>query len=136
MEVTMAIHIRVYPQYGAAGLGGYGSSYGAYGLGGYNALAVQNRLSQQQLQNERRVSSLQLGYERQLWEQRLQMVQLQAQAQAASRGVIYPGSYPYGVGGVATGGWGLGSLSTLNPFSSSGLFSNLGLDSFGLDNLL
>jgi hypothetical protein len=123
----MSIHIRVYPQNGLYGsrLGGLG--YGsAYGYGGYNGLAVQNRLNQQALQNERRVSSLQLGYERQLWEQRLQMAEMQAQVQyggAGTTGVVYNPYAQYGTVGVPTG--------VVNPLIGAGYACPPGYAGYG-----
>ena len=102
----MAIRIRVYPQYGGyGGLGGYG------GFGGFG---VNNRLSQVQLQNQRRISSMQLQYERALWAERLKLVQLQSQLQNPYLGAL-------GVGGLGMNTAMLGTMNTgFNPFGFLG----------------
>jgi hypothetical protein len=113
----MSVRIRVYPTNG-----GYG------GLGGYGVNSQQ--YFQQQLSNERKVSSLKLAYERQLMQQQLQLVKLQTQMQY--------GGYGYGaapvigapVGGVTNAWLGNGTMgyNSFNPFTSgSSFFGGLGL---------
>ena len=120
----MSVRIRVYPTNG-----GYG------GLGGYGGVNSQQYF-QQQLDNERKTSSLKLAYERQLMNQQLEMVKLQAQVQYGGYGGGYgsPGVIGAPVGGVTNAWMGNGAMgynsASFNPFTSgAGFFGGLGLGS-------
>jgi hypothetical protein len=111
MEVNMAIRIRVYPSYANplnGGLGGYGR------LGAVSASTLYN----QKLQSMQQVSNLRLGYERALWNERLERVRLEERMKN-----------PYAM--LGQGGFGFHPLAT--PFSGNamlggrGFFSSLGL---------
>ncbi|MCW2925834.1 MAG: hypothetical protein JWM98_3238 [Thermoleophilia bacterium] len=122
----MSIRIRVYPQ------------TGAYGGLGMNRFAGQGAVSastyfNSRLQTQKQVSSLQLGYERALWNERLEKVRLEerlknpyAMAQAASP---YGVASPYGgmvspYGGVVSP-YGYGAQQAYNPYATSMLGSSL-----------
>lgn len=93
----MSIRIRVYPQNGMLGGLGYGLGMNRFGGGAVTA----QRFYTNQLNNQRRLSSLQLQYERQLWNERLERTRLEERLKN-----------PYltgmtGVGGIGgIGGWG------------------------------
>jgi hypothetical protein len=99
----MAVRIRVYPQNGALGAAGLG-------MGAVSAQTYYNT----KLQSQQQVSNLQLGYERALWNERLEKVRLEERLKnpyalgAAGYGL---GGMPLGVGlGGALGGVPLGGL--------------------------
>ncbi|MBC7644115.1 MAG: hypothetical protein H7123_03240 [Thermoleophilia bacterium] len=86
----MSIRIRVYPQnggYGGNALGGYGG-YGAH--------------PPQPLRDERKINELKLGYERQIMQQQIGLVKVQAQAQYGGFG----GASPYGAVASPYGAYG------------------------------
>ena len=126
---TMAIRIRVYPQYGRSGYGGYGGygrsfGYGGYGGYGMNRFGGYGALANVRLQNEKRTSSLRLNYERALWQERIKTVQLQSQLQYGGA-AYYPQISPFGgaYGNAMLGGLGLGATG----FGGAGFFGSLGL---------
>jgi hypothetical protein len=116
----MSIRIRVYPQYGGAygGLGGYG--FGMNRMGAVSASTYYNT----KLQTQRQVSALQLGYERALWNERLEKVRLEERLKN-----------PYAMMGAGFGAYPM--ASAYNPYASSligssllggsGFFGSLGL---------
>lgn len=114
----MSIRIRVYPQNGAYG--------GLGGLGGYGVANTRVRLTQQQLQNERKTANMQLQYERALWAEKLKFVQLQAQMQNP-----YAALSMGGLGGFGALGGAFGLMSPLGVnalgVQSNGFFNSLGL---------
>jgi hypothetical protein len=108
----MSIRIRVYPQYGGlntmGGLGGFGMNR----MGAVSAATYY----QNKLQSQQQISNLQLGYERALWQERLQKVQLEERLKN-----------PYAVMSAGYGA-GYGSLpmaSAYNPYASSMIGSSL-----------
>lgn len=119
----MAVRIRVYPRYGA--LGGLGGAYGGYGVGAYG---VENQLTQQQLRNERQVSSLRLQYERALWAEKLKQTELTAAIKYGAAANPYMANpymaRPFGYPGfanafVGAGALGLGTLGIGSSFDST-----------------
>lgn len=108
----MAVRIRVYPQYGGYGMygnGGYGRFGGMYGYG----QVAQNRLLKAQVSNQRKTSALQLQYERALWQQRLQMAELQSAARYGGYGgVMSPYALAYGASPAL-----IGTGALMNPYS-------------------
>lgn len=97
----MAVRIRVYPNNGLGGAGGYGTN------------ALTNRLYSTQLSNERKTSNLRLTYERALWTERLKQAQLQAQVQYGGYGAAGYGAAvasPFGYGAAMPGAFGLGGV--------------------------
>ena len=102
----MAVRIRVYPQYGGAGMMG---GLGGYGMGG--AVSASTYYNSK-LQTQRQLSSLQLGDERALWGERLDKVRLEERLKNPYLGAYggVPGGLPLGVGlgGMPLGGMPLG----------------------------
>lgn len=101
----MAIRIRVYPG-GTAGSAGYG---GAYGVGGVSA----SQYYSQQLANERQTSDMKLSYEKQLYQQKLKAVELEAALKYGANTNYGYGGMPFGLGGLG----GLGALGSLGAMS-------------------
>ena len=101
----MAIRIRVYPQHNSPG-------------------ARHNRaVARAEVKEQRRLATMQLKYERALWQQRLQNQQLSAAMQYGG-GVpgAYMGASSYGGNAYGTSNWGLGALGSLG-----GLFNLPGM---------
>ena len=117
----MAIRIRVYPQYGGMGMMGGLGGFGMNRMGAVSASTYYNS----KLQTQRQVSNLQLGYERALWNERLEKVRLEERLKN-----------PYAMMGAGFGG-GYPMASAYNPYAaslmgstllgSSGFFGSLGL---------
>ncbi|MCW2926454.1 MAG: hypothetical protein JWM86_422 [Thermoleophilia bacterium] len=124
----MAVRIRVYPQYGGLGMNGLGMNR----MGG--AVSASTYFNTK-LQTQKQISNLQLGYERALWNERLEKVRLEerlknpyALAQQGGLGVAGYGGY---------GGYGLPVQAGYNPYAASlmgssmlggsGFFGSLGL---------
>lgn len=110
------IRIRVRPQYGAMGYGGLGG----YGVGGYGALALSK------LEEQKKLSALQLAYERALFQEKLKTVQMQSALKYGAVGSMYsPMAYgaqsynPYGGYGGYAGAYGGYGVSSYNPALSS-----------------
>src|SRR5689334_5526191 len=116
----MAIRIRVYPQYGGLGaMGGLGYNR----MGAVSASTYYNS----KLQTQRQVSSLQLGYERALANERIERARLEERMKN-----------PYALYGAGMGGFASPIASAYNPWASSmlgasmlnsgtGFFGSLGL---------
>jgi hypothetical protein len=106
----MSVRIRVYPQYGGLGMAG---GLGGYGMGG--AVSASTYYNSK-LQTQRQLSSLQLGYERALWGERLDKVRLEERLKnpymGAYGGVGLAGGLPLGAGfgGLPLGGMPLGGV--------------------------
>jgi hypothetical protein len=128
----MSVHIRVYPQ-------------GMTAASTTNAL-VQNRVLAQQLQNQKQIDALELKYQNALYQQQLQMTQLQAQVQYGGTSQVQYGAYspyavaspyaassPYASYGVAAAPYATMLSGVQN--AAQGFFSGLGLGGFGLGNL-
>lgn len=112
----MSVRIRVYPQYG--GVGGYG----AYGMGGYGAYGygarAENEVLKAKVRNQRQTSALQLQYERALWQQRMQMAQLQAATQYGGYGgLMSPLALNYGASPTILGA----NALMASPFGGMGM---------------
>ncbi|MCW2922841.1 MAG: hypothetical protein JWM98_245 [Thermoleophilia bacterium] len=106
----MSVRIRVYPQTGA--LGGLGMNT----LGGQGAVSASTYFNSR-LQTQKQVSSLQLGYERALWNERLDKVRLEERLKnpyAAAQLSPY-GAGGYGLPAAAGVGYGLGGLAAGIP---------------------
>lgn len=103
----MSIRIRVYPQTGAYGGLGYG------GMGAVSAATFYN----QKLQTQQQVSNLRLGYERALWNERLERVRLEERMKN-----------PYAMYGAV--GYGAYPVATVNPYGTMLGASMLGARSF------
>ncbi len=123
MEVkSMAIRIRVYPNYG--GYGGYGgfNRYGGYGNGILRTkLTANNRISNLRLQSERQQNALRLNYERALWSEKLKLVQLQTQLQYSNGGTVFPRFGGYGLGNAFLGS-SMMPFGMTNPAFMGGMF--------------
>ena len=117
----MAIRIRVYPQYGGMGMMGGLGGFGMNRMGAVSASTYYNS----KLQTQRQVSNLQLGYERALWNERLEKVRLEERLKN-----------PYAMMGAGFGGYPM-MAQAYNPYASSligtsllgssGFFGSLGL---------
>jgi hypothetical protein len=120
----MAVRIRVYPQYGGLGMNGLGMNR----MGGAVSAATYYN---SKLTTQKQVSSLQLGYERALANERIERARLEERMKN-----------PYAVMGgfgAQMGGFGYSPVaSAYNPYaasmlgssllgSSSGFFGSLGL---------
>lgn len=121
----MPVVIRVRPQYGAGAMG-----YG--GIGGMGGFGYGGNVFQHQLRNERQKNNLRLQYERALWAQKMQNVQLQTAMQLSSNPY---GASPYGAYGArplgAVGYPAMGAYG-VQPMAAHGLFSNGLFGSTGL----
>ena len=116
----MSIRIRVYPQYGGMGMMG---AYGGLGMNRMGAVSAATYYNTK-LQTQRQVSNLQLGYERALWNERLEKVRLEERLKN-----------PYALMGAGFGAYPM--ASAYNPYASSligssllggsGFFGSLGL---------
>ena len=113
----MAVRIRVYPQYGGLGMNGLGMN-GMNGMGG--AVSAQTYYNSR-LQTQKQVSTLQLGYERALANEKIERVRLEERLKNPylAAGTGYAGAYgglPVGLGmgglplGLQLGGAQLGGL--------------------------
>lgn len=123
----MAVRIRVYPQYGGLGMNGLGMNGLGMNRGGAVSAATYYN---SKLQTQKQVSSLQLGYERALANERIERARLEERMKN-----------PYAMYGAgATGGLGFGYqpvAGAYNPYQasmigtsllgSSSFFGNLGL---------
>lgn len=103
----MAVRIRVYPQHGGLGMNGLGMN----GMGGMGAVSASTYYNSK-LQTQKQVSNLQLGYERALWNERLDKVRLEERLKNPYLGAYggVPGGMPLGVGmgGLPLGGMPMG----------------------------
>jgi hypothetical protein len=123
----MAIRIRVYPQYGGLGM----NRFGMNGLGMQGGAVSASTYYNSKLTTQRQVSSLQLGYERALANERIERARLEERMKN-------PYAVMGGFGGQL-GGYGYSPVaSAYNPYaasmlgssllgSSSGFFGSLGL---------
>lgn len=114
----MAIRIRVYPQNRFGMMGGIGG-FGMNGMGG--AVSASTYFNNK-LQTQRQVSNLQLGYERALWNERLEKVRLEERLKN-----------PYAVAQMNPYGsmYGMPMAQAYNPYAASMLgTSMLGGSSF------
>lgn len=103
----MAVRIRVYPQYGAMGMNGLGMNR----MGAVSASTYYNS----KLQTQKQVSNLQLGYERALWNERLEKVRLEERLRN-----------PYAMMGAGIGGYGMPLMAqAYNPYAASMIGSSL-----------
>lgn len=100
----MAVRIRVYPQYGGLGMAG---GLGGYGMGG--AVSASTYYNSK-LQTQRQLSSMQLGYERALWGERLDKVRLEERLKNPYMGAMGGVGVPFGMGLGLPLGAGLGGL--------------------------
>ncbi len=108
----MAVRIRVYPQYGGLGMNGLG-------LNGMNGGAVSaSTYYNSKLNTQKQVSSLQLGYERALANERIEKVRLEERLKN-----------PYALGAV---GGALGGLPLAGAFGGMPLGMGVGLPLGGL----
>lgn len=108
----MAIRIRVYPQYGGLGMNGLGmNGFGMNRMGAVSASTYYNS----RLQTQRQVSNLQLGYERALWNERLEKVRLEERLKN-----------PYAMMGAGIGGFGYPMMAqAYNPYAASMIGTSL-----------
>ena len=88
----MAVRIRVYPQYGGLGMNGLGMN----GQGAVSAATYYNS----KLTTQKQVSSLQLGYERALANERIERARLEERAKNPYMTAGLAGAY----GGIPLGG--------------------------------
>lgn len=118
----MAVRIRVYPQTGM--MGGMMGGFGMNGYGG--AVSAQTHFSSR-LQSQKQVSSLQLGYERALANERIERARLEERLKN-----------PYAMYGAGMmGGFQSPYASAYNPYAATmlgstmlggtGFFNSLGL---------
>jgi hypothetical protein len=128
----MAVRIRVYPQYGGYGMNPMYGGFGRVGAYGAHGPWTENQVLKTKVRHQRQTSSLRLQYERALWQQRLQMAQLEAAARYGGLGgVVSPlalgmGAHPSLVGANAAllganplmlgglGGYGMGGRGQMN----------------------
>lgn len=109
----MAVRIRVYPQYGGLGMNGLGMNR----MGG--AVSASTYFNSK-LQTQKQISNLQLGYERALWNERLEKVRLEERLKN-----------PYAMMGAGMGGYGMGGYgmmpaqSAYNPYAASLMGSSM-----------
>ena len=126
----MAVRIRVYPQNGMAG---------GYGMGMQGGAVSAQTYYTQKLQTQQQVSNLRLGYERALFNEKLDKVRLEERLKNpyAMQGIGGVGAIG-GFGGVGYGGYGInpyaGAMLT-NPLlaqqaQTSSFFGSLGLGGF------
>lgn len=103
----MAVRIRVYPQYGGLGMNGLGMNR----MGAVSASTYYNS----KLQTQKQVSNLQLGYERALWNERLEKVRLEERLKN-----------PYALMGAGFGGGYHPMMAqAYNPYAASMIGSTL-----------
>ncbi len=117
----MAVRIRVYPQYGGLGMNGLGMNGGAVSAATYY---------NSKLTTQKQVSSLQLGYERALANERIERARLEERMKnpyAVMGG--FGGQLGYGYSPVAAGynPYAASMLGSSLLNSSSGFFGSLGL---------
>jgi len=114
----MAIRIRLYPQTGGA--------FGAYGRTG--AVSAQTYYTQK-LQTQQQISNLKLGYERALWNEKLQTVRLEERLKNPH--AMYQGGQQLGYGAYPVQGaynpYAAGMLGNSLLNSGSNFFGGLGL---------
>ena len=103
----MAVRIRVYPQ--------YGGMYGGLGLNRMGGAVSASTYYNSRLQTQKQVSSLQLGYERALANERIERARMEERLKN-----------PYALYGAGVGGLGFGGLTTgYNPYAASMLGTSL-----------
>ncbi len=125
----MAVRIRVYPQYGGLGMNGLGMNRG----GAVSAATYYNS----KLTTQKQVSSLQLGYERALANERIERARLEERMKNPY--AVMGGMGGFGGFGGQQFGYGYNPVaSAFNPYaasmlgnsllgSSNGFFGSLGL---------
>jgi hypothetical protein len=110
----MAVRIRVYPQYGGLGMNGM-NRFGMNGMNGMGGAVSAQTYFNSRLQTQKQVSTLQLGYERALANERIDRVRLEERLKNPylAAGTGFAGAYgglPVGLpmGGLPIGGLPLG----------------------------
>ena len=114
----MSVRIRVYPQ-----LGGYGVN--GLGLGAQGGAVTASTYFNSRLQAQRQVSTLQLGYERALAEQKIENARLEERMKNPYATGAIGGYGMAGIGGLGALG-GLGTLGTLGALGGLGGMNAMG----------
>jgi hypothetical protein len=122
----MAVRIRVYPQYGGLGMNGLGMNGLGNRFGG--AVSAQTYYNSR-LQTQRQVSTLQLGYERALANERIERARLEERMKnpyAAFGGAGLIGGVGYSPVAQGYNPWAATLLGS-SMLGSQGFFGSLGL---------
>jgi hypothetical protein len=119
----MAVRIRVYPQYGGLGMNGLGMN----GMNGYGGAVSAQTYFNSRLQTQKQVSTLQLGYERALANERIDRVRLEERlknpylAAGTGFGGAFGGAYGGLPVGLPLGGLPIGGLPIGYPMGGAQL---------------
>ncbi len=122
----MAIRIRVYPQYGGLGM----NRFGMNGLGMQGGAVSAATYYNSKLTTQKQVSSLQLGYERALANERIERARLEERMKnpyAVMGGFGQQLGYGYNPVASAYNPYAASMLGSSLLGSSSGFFGSLGL---------